>query len=271
MSKRFTDTNKYKKPFVRNLPGPYKLLWDYLYHDCDHTGIWIVDFEVAQIYLGADMPIDKATAIEYFNADEERIIEFDNGKKWFIKPFISFQYGELNSQNRAHNSVISALTINKLLEYVKPLISPLQGAKDKDKDKDKDKVQDFGKSENLLKPTEVFERVLKIWNSFSGKKAVSSDVNTEQQVWRTINDSLNGCNLDNFVAAMENYRMALHLPDSQAWKCNLYHFAQGNFKKFLPGAFDIDNYKKSNFEKSKQPPKQDLKAMAEKLKQEGRL
>ena len=51
MAKRFTDTNKYKKPFIRGLQGAYKLFWDYLYHDCDHAGIWIVDFEIAQTYL----------------------------------------------------------------------------------------------------------------------------------------------------------------------------------------------------------------------------
>ncbi len=44
MSKRFADTDKYKKPFIRNLPAAYKLLWDYICLDCDHAGIWQVDF-----------------------------------------------------------------------------------------------------------------------------------------------------------------------------------------------------------------------------------
>ena len=47
--KRFTDTDKYKKPFIRGLKGAYKLLWDYLYHECDNAGVWIDDFDVAQI------------------------------------------------------------------------------------------------------------------------------------------------------------------------------------------------------------------------------
>ena len=133
MSKRFTDTNKYKKPFIRGLQGAYKLLWDYLYHDCDHAGIWIVDFDVAQIYIGQDMPVNKSDALKFFNEGEKRIIEFDNGKKWFIPSFIEFQYGELNEQNRAHNSVITILNKNNLYKN-KPLRSPLEGAKDKDKD-----------------------------------------------------------------------------------------------------------------------------------------
>ena len=92
MAKRFTDTNKYKKPFIRGLQGAYKLLWDYLYHDCDHAGIWIVDFDIAQIYVGKDMPINKDDALKYFNTDEQRIIEICKGKKWFIPGFIDFQY-----------------------------------------------------------------------------------------------------------------------------------------------------------------------------------
>lgn len=74
-----------------------------------------------------------------------KIFVFDEGQKWFISDFIEFQYGDLNPQNRAHNSVIA-----KLLKYGitknKPLISPLQGAKDKEQDKDKDKVKDKGRS-----------------------------------------------------------------------------------------------------------------------------
>lgn len=140
MAKRFTDTNKYKKPFIRGLQGPYKLLWDYLYHDCDHAGIWIVDFEIAQVYLGQDMKVNKADALKYFNQSEIRIIEIEGGAKWFIVPFIDFQYGPLNEQNRAHNSVIQILKKYDLWDgATKGLISPLLGCKDKDKDKDKDK------------------------------------------------------------------------------------------------------------------------------------
>ena len=145
MANIFTDTNKYKKPFIRSLKGPYKVLWDYLYHDCDHAGIWIVDFDIAQIYIGSDLPVNKDEALKLFNSDEVRIIEFDNSTKWFIKSFIEFQYGILNEKNRVHNSIIQILSKYNLLNY-KPLISPLQGVKDMDKDKDKDMDKD--KEEN---------------------------------------------------------------------------------------------------------------------------
>ena len=131
MAKRLTDTDKYKKHFFRGLQGAYKLLWDYLYHSCDHAGIWHVDFEVAQIYLGKDMLVNEKDSLEYFG---KKIIVFDDGQKWFIPSFIEFQYKNLNPANKVHNSVIDILNREGLL-------SSLNGAKDKDKDKLKDKVK----------------------------------------------------------------------------------------------------------------------------------
>jgi len=139
MAKRFTDTEKYKKHFIRNLPAAYKIFWDYLYHDCDHAGIWYVDMEVAQIRIGKDAPIDKEKALELFNQGETRIYVLNGGRKWFIKPFVEFQYGVLNPNNRVHQSVIEELKREGAYKY---LTSPIQGAKDKDKDIDKDKDKD---------------------------------------------------------------------------------------------------------------------------------
>ena len=174
MAKRFTDTEKYKKPFIRGLKGAYKLFWDYLYHSCDHAGIWIVDFEIAQIYLGSDMQVNKQDALKYFNQDEQRIIQIDNNKKWFILPFIVFQYGELNPQNRAHLSVINILKRNNLYDDDKGLVSSLQGAMDKDKDKDmdtdKDKEQknkNFQKFWNQYGKKVDTKKCQKKWDSFS--------------------------------------------------------------------------------------------------------
>jgi len=137
MAKRMTDTNKWRKPFIRGLEGSYKLFWFYLLDDCDHAGIWIVDMEVAEIRVGESLNIEKAKKIF-----KDRISIFDNGERWFIPDFVEFQYGELKEVNRAHNSVINTLKKYNLLNKNKGLIRPLQGAKDKDKDKDKVKVKE---------------------------------------------------------------------------------------------------------------------------------
>ena len=152
MAKRFTDTEKWKKPFIRGLQGAYKLLWLYICDDCDHAGIWQVDIEVAAIRIGEK--IDLKEAIKSF---DEKIIIFDKGNKWFIPSFLEFQYPSgLNPDNRAHNSVIILLEkYNLRISNNKPLISPSEGSMDMDmvKDMDKDKVKGEKKvkfKENIL-------------------------------------------------------------------------------------------------------------------------
>ena len=73
------------------------------------------------------MPVNKDDALRFFNTDEIRIVEICNRHKWFIVPFIAFQYVELSENNRAHNSVIQILKKYNLFPF-KPLTSPLQAA-----------------------------------------------------------------------------------------------------------------------------------------------
>lgn len=135
MAKRFTDTDKWKKPFIRALQAPYKLLWLYILDDCDHAGIWHVDMDVANIRIGENIDLEKALSVF-----EGKIVPFDNGNKWHIPDFIDFQYGILNPENRAHKSVIDLLDKYKISYQNKGLTSSLEGAKDKDKDMDKDSI-----------------------------------------------------------------------------------------------------------------------------------
>ena len=185
MAKRFTDTNKYKKPFIRGLQGAYKLLWDYLYHDCDHAGIWIVDFDIAQIYIGEDMPVNKDDALKYFNSDEQRIIEICKGKKWFIPGFIDFQYNELNENNRAHQSVINILNKYNLFND-KGLVRPLQAHKVKDKDKDKDKDKEvFEKFWSYYNKKTNKARTLKLWSRLTKKEIEAIKVHLPKYIKAT--------------------------------------------------------------------------------------
>lgn len=169
MAKRFTDSDKWKKPFIRSMEAPYKLLWLYILDDCDHAGIWQVDEDVAKIKIGLE--IDFKKAIEVFG---NHIQIIDGGEKWFISDFIDFQYGELKPENRVHYSI---LQLHKKYK-IKPLTSPLKGAMDKDKDKDLDKdkgegdpkvFKDFktslkllGASDNLISEWMKIRRVKKL-------------------------------------------------------------------------------------------------------------
>lgn len=134
MAKRLTDTDKWKKPFIKSLPPEYKLLWLYLIDDCDIAGIWQVDFEVAELRLGIKLSQEKA--LRFF---KEKIVAFDNGTKWFVQDFISFQYGNLTDKNKMYNPVNLILS-----KYKMGHLSPINGVKDKDKDKDKDIIGGVG-------------------------------------------------------------------------------------------------------------------------------
>ena len=104
MAKRFTDTDKWKKGFIKRLPAKYKLLWLYILDDCNHAGIWDTDFEVASIRIGSKINEKEAAQVL-----AEQIKIFDDGNKWFIPKFIDFQYGQLNENVNAHKSVIKLL------------------------------------------------------------------------------------------------------------------------------------------------------------------
>jgi hypothetical protein len=204
MAKRFTDTNKWKKSFIKNLSPDYKLFWLYLLDECDHAGIWHVEIEVAEARLG--IKINESEALCFLN---ENVIKFDGGEKWFIPHFIEFQYGELNPENRAHKSVIDQLIKYKLIKENKGLTSPLQGAMDKDKDKDMDKDKEkknktlfknsgitiekiseaFLKTEDLKKAdAEYYYNALLDWSDSGGKLGIDWIASARKWARRDLHD-----------------------------------------------------------------------------------
>tara|TARA_R110002074_G_scaffold50320_3_gene128073 strand:- start:2878 stop:3534 length:657 start_codon:yes stop_codon:yes gene_type:complete len=115
MAKRFTDTEKWKKGFVRSLPPAYKLLWLYMLDDCDNAGVWQVEVEVASIRLG--VKLNENEALKLFG---NNVISFDEGTKWFIKEFVKFQQGvnhisELNDNSNPHKSILRIVEQYNLL------------------------------------------------------------------------------------------------------------------------------------------------------------
>ena len=172
MAKRFTDTEKWKKPFIRGLQAPYKLLWLYICDDCDHAGIWQVDIEVAQIRVGEKL--DEQQALKFFG---DKIVPIENGTKWFIPSFVEFQYPSgLSANNKAHVGIIKILEkYQKQIDDYKPHSSPLHGAKDMDKDKDKemDKEMDKDKAKPKIAITIPWtsDKFLKYWDTWKDYKS----------------------------------------------------------------------------------------------------
>ena len=159
MAKRFTDTDKWEKRFLRGLSAAHKLLWLYVCDRCDHAGIWHVTLDMASLLLGFKYKLP-----EVLQAFGGKVVPFDDGEKWFIPSFIDFQYGTLKEAengktNNAHKSVIDRLrkygfwdsetgSLSLPDSSNEPLTSPSRGALDKDKEKDQDKDQDKEKEKD---------------------------------------------------------------------------------------------------------------------------
>lgn len=160
MPKRFTDTEKWSRPWFRQLPYEYKLLWLYICDNCDSIGIWYVDMQLATFQIG--IKVDEANG-EHFLSKQIEILE--KGTKWRIKDFVFFQHGELSSNNNFHRSLISKIQRLKTSGAEKPLSSPLSGVKEKDKDKVMIKEQVILKNNNSNEPqkeTEI-QKIVKGW------------------------------------------------------------------------------------------------------------
>jgi hypothetical protein len=131
MPKRFTDTEKWKDPWFCALSEKDRYFWMYLLDNCDHAGIWQVNPMLVNFYFPG-YSLDPGVF-----GDRIQVL---NSEKWWLKKFVSFQYGEvLNPENHAHLGVINRLKqVGANMGLVSPKLAPL----DKDKDKVKDKVRE---------------------------------------------------------------------------------------------------------------------------------
>ena len=107
MSKRFTQTEKWLDPGLRDLPPQYRFLWIYLCDFCDMAGVWKKDLKAASFFIGGELSEEKA--LELFNEEKERVVVFNNSKYWVLKDFCNFQYGAFNPQSPIHARVFGVL------------------------------------------------------------------------------------------------------------------------------------------------------------------
>jgi hypothetical protein len=138
MGKRFTDTDKWKDAWFTDLEPAMKIFWVYICDNCDHAGIWRVNFKIASSMIGAIL--DRQSVM---NALGKRIRVLSDDK-WYIEKFISFQYPKgLSPKCKPHIGVISLLKSHSID------LNPYLTVQDKDKDKDKDILpSSFSSSKN---------------------------------------------------------------------------------------------------------------------------
>ncbi len=121
MAKRFTDTAKWMDPWFHQLKPIEKLFWFYLVDNCDHAGIWKVNWPLVNTFLG-----NQIDEMEIMAKMQDRVLIIKEDV-WFIPSFIHFQYpgGLKPEKNMAHRGVIKQLKINKI--NISPFIAPSKG------------------------------------------------------------------------------------------------------------------------------------------------
>jgi len=125
--KRFTACEKWDKEWFQNLSLKHKLLWVYLCDRCDFAGVWEPNFSLASFQIG------ERICEEDLQSFGGRIIKLECGKFW-LEPFIRFQYGELSAASKPHIAVLRKIETLSI-PYANPL-EKFHGVQDKDKEKD---------------------------------------------------------------------------------------------------------------------------------------
>lgn len=182
MPKRFTDSDKWKKEWFSGLSPAHKCLWYYILDTCSTAGIWDVNWRTASFQVGAKL--DPGVCGRVFR---KQFQELDGGRRWFIRDYVEFQYGQLSKTNPAHKGALKELQRYSLIDAdlrivlnnkdgkgaSEPLPSSSEGAKDKDKgmDKDKGKVVSVESKDTVDSTGEIpvelkNEKFGKVWAEF---------------------------------------------------------------------------------------------------------
>jgi len=221
MGKRFIDTDIFKKPHVRGLDGAYKLLYIYIFCECNHAGIWDVELDVAGLRLGFDY-----TDKESLKVLGDKVIRIREDK-WYLADFIDFQYGTLNPENRVHKSVIEILDKYE----IKGLIRASRGCKDKEKDKEKDNIIDNIPYNKIL---EIFTK--EVLSLSKPSRLTKSRKGLIRARWEAIGD------LDNWKAICKQVQASRFLTghNDKNWRASFdWILKETNFTKIVEGNYDV--------------------------------
>ena len=142
--KRFTETAKWEDNWFMDLSATEKLFYMYILDRCNNCGVWEVNFKLAEFMIG--MKLDQKEILEKFN---DRIKILEDGKKWLIPKFISFQYGQLNPKCKPHLAVIKLLEKHNLTIVFKHLIKGIDTLKEEEEEKYIDKEIEKDKKKDI--------------------------------------------------------------------------------------------------------------------------
>ena len=137
MSKRFTDTEIWKKKWYCDLSPAMKIFWRYICDNCDNSGVWEKNIALAEFQIGCKL--SEKDILDYFKGNIVPLKE----NKLLVVDFISFQYGQLKKECIPHRNIFNLLEKHGLSYPIDRVYDTLKD-KDKEEDKDKDKENKEG-------------------------------------------------------------------------------------------------------------------------------
>jgi len=104
MAKRLVSTEKWKKPWFKKLPTKFKVIWDYLYLDCDCAGVWTIDIDLLCFQTN-----EKVTIGAILETFKEQIYQIDSTKLLLV-PFFNDQYAHTKDGFSAKRKAVEILS-----------------------------------------------------------------------------------------------------------------------------------------------------------------
>jgi hypothetical protein len=156
--KRFTETTKWDDPWFLDLTPEAKLVWLYLCDKCDNAGVIDLHIRKGEFETGISGSI-----LHLLSELSTRVHVLENGKYW-IKSFVSFQYGELKESSNLHKSVIQLLKNHGLPNPSDTLNEGFMKGPSKGKGKGTVKVEVDGKGK-----IEYSDKFVEFWKAYEIK------------------------------------------------------------------------------------------------------
>lgn len=148
--KRFRDIEIWDKEWYMELAPRLKCLVDYLYDNCDASGVWTPNWKLLNLRINDE----KKLTIDDIKLIPEGNFEVLENGKIFVIEFINFQYGTLSEASPAHKPVFQAIKNNNLSNRVFNRLSNSLKEKEKDKEKEMDKEME----KETAKNSAIFEK-----------------------------------------------------------------------------------------------------------------
>ncbi len=121
MKKRFLDSDINSKSWFRKLSAQEKVLWYYITTACTYDGFFEECRESISFYCNGydgEIPETIKSRLGMIIVEDK-----EDYKQWFLKNWVTFQYGELKPQVRTHQKTIERIIRKGLGEHFPELES----------------------------------------------------------------------------------------------------------------------------------------------------